>query len=154
MKRWRSRGVLYSIPVIGMMIILAWFGFISLTTARGQPVCFAKLRIASTPAVLRQGAWSYLQAERPTTLASQGVPGQSFNPTRPIDRRRVDHFLLSNPDCCKIHPVAVSESQPSRFLSQSYSHNVAYVEVNARSKFPVDYMDTYKVDACWDNLGD
>jgi hypothetical protein len=146
-KEARSRRTWPWLPLAGIVTILLWFGFISLTTARGLPVCFSELRIASARAVLRQGAWSYLQAERPKVLAAQGVEGQSYNPTRPIDIERVDQFLLAHPNCCVIHPAAVSESQPWRLLVQLFSHNLAYVEVKVRPTRPIDYMDTYLIDA-------
>ncbi len=121
-------------------------------SARGTPMCISKFQLTTREAIIRQGAWSYLLKKGPSERAARGEIAQGYIPTTRIDGTRVDAFLKQHPNCCQIHPLAVQEGLVGQILVRAQRPSVTMVEVKARPQRPVDYMDHFEVDACWDNL--
>ena len=145
-------------PVLGLLTLtslavpVCWTAVAYVAAEHGTPFCPSELRFATREAVVRQGAWSYLLNKEPSERAARGEEGQGFIPTTPMDDARVDAFLRDLPACCRIQPIAMSESLLDRIVVRATRPSVTYVEVRARPQRPIYYGDVYRVDACWENL--
>ena len=131
---------------------VAWASFCDAIAARGTPLCFRKMRFASQQDVIRQGTWTFMERVR-AERAAQRNDSISWDSGTPIDIAEVDTFLRQHPDCCKIRRLRTPHWFPlSRTLDQSLNPHLTFVEVDARPRSRIEYFDSYKVNACWDNV--
>lgn len=132
---------------------IVWAGMVLWVARNNRALCAQPFGIASEAALIRQGVWNHLLSEAAAdrALAHPGVTQPGFNPTDPIDQRRVDAFLRARPNCCRIYPYGAKGGFQYVVWRLAVPHLVV-VFVNDPPPRGITRSTSYRVDACSANV--
>jgi hypothetical protein len=140
--------------IVRILLIFAvsWAGFTAWIWNRGSAFCAAPLRIIANDALIRRGVWEHIlsDAAGDLALANPGVPQPQIT-EQPLDDRRVNEFLLSHPNCCRVFYPG-NESIPFLIYNRIAHPSKVLVHVNVPPPPGIIRNRTYSVDACSSNI--